>query len=209
TSPINMKVAAHNIAQGLIKADPWHRDDYEANLKAWLNTVDQRLFGTELVDLLGGDQLCELARKDQLIGFLEQQTLAGEPLINKLGGWMQQMLPLRGQSIVTYHKNWVYFLKLYGLHEAGTVEPKPGIPPSPKHVTGLIQKMKEEQLKIILAANYFDQQKIQSVAARTHATAVIVPLYVGGQEDIDDYFALMNYWIEHLLEAAGQQNMIP
>jgi ABC-type Zn uptake system ZnuABC Zn-binding protein ZnuA len=103
----------------------------------------------------------------------------------------------------------VYFLKLYGLREAGTVEPKPGIPPSPKHVTGLIQKMKEEQLKIILAANYFDQQKIQNVAARTHATAVIVPLYVGGQEGTDDYFALMDYWIEHLLEAARQQGMIP
>jgi len=209
TSPINMKVAARNIAQGLIKVDPAHRTTYEQNLKTWLHTADQRLFGTELVDLLGGDQLCELARKGQLIGFLEQQTLQGEPLINKLGGWMKKMLPLRNKSVVTYHKNWVYFLKLYGLHEAGTVEPKPGIPPSPKHVTGLIQTMKDNGLKIILAANYFDQQKIQTVATRTHATAVVVPLYVGGEKGVDDYPALMDYWVDHLLEAARQQGLIP
>lgn len=209
TSPVNMKVAARNIAQRLMKIDPLHRGEYEANLRTWLDTVDRHLFGAELIDLLGGDQLCELARKGQLIGFLEQQVLQGEPLINKLGGWMKQMLPLRGKSIVTYHKNWVYFLKLYGLNEAGTVEPKPGIPPSPKHVTGLIQKMKKAQLKIILAANYFDQQKIQSVATRTQSAAVIVPLYVGGHEDVDDYIALMDYWVDHLLEAAQNQGMIP
>jgi len=208
-SPINMKVAARNIAQGLIKVDPAHRTLYEQNLKIWLDMVDQRLFGAELVDLLGGDQLCELARKGQLIGFLEKQTLQDQPLVQKLGGWMKQMLPLRNLSVVTYHKNWVYFLKLYGLHEAGTVEPKPGIPPSPKHVTGLIQKMKDDHLKIILAANYFDQQKIQAVATRTQATAVVVPLYVGGEKGVDDCFALMDYWVNHLLEAARQQNMIP
>ena len=40
---------------------------------------------------------------------------------------------------MTYHKNWVYFAQLFGLEEAGTVEPKPGIPPSPKHVRALIE----------------------------------------------------------------------
>ncbi|NQV33192.1 MAG: zinc ABC transporter substrate-binding protein [Phycisphaeraceae bacterium] len=209
TSPINMKVAARNIAQGLIKVDPEHRVAYEENLKIWLDAVDRRLFGNELGALLGGDELCELARKDQLISFLQTQQVQGEPLINQLGGWMKKMKPLRGQSIVTYHKNWIYFVKLFGLQEAGTVEPKPGIPPSPRHVTGLIQKMKTEKLGIILAANYFDQQKIQVVASRTGAKAVIVPLYVGGTKGVDDYFALVDYWIDQLLDAAHAQGMVP
>ena len=70
------------------------------------------------------------------------------------------MLPLRGTEIVTYHKNWIYFVDLFGLEETGTVEPKPGIPPSPKHVTGLVNLMKERDIRIILAANYFDEQKM-------------------------------------------------
>lgn len=209
TSPINMKVAARNIAQGLIRADPSHQATYERNLNVWLEMIDRRLFGAELVELLGGDELCELASKGQLIDFLKEQSLDGEPLINRLGGWMKQMLPLQGRSIVTYHKNWVYLLKLFGLSEGGTVEPKPGIPPSPRHVTGLIQTMKNHNLKIILAANYFDQQKILTVANRTRATPVIVPLYVGGHTDLDNYIDLMDYWVEHLLQAARQQNLIP
>jgi zinc/manganese transport system substrate-binding protein len=208
TSPINMKRVARNIAHGLIQVDPEHRASYELHLNKWLDTIDRLLFGDELVTLLGGDELCELTQKNQLIGFLEKQTYQGEPLIRRLGGWMQKIRPLRGYSIVTYHKNWVYFAKLFGLHEAGTVEPKPGIPPSPKHVTGLIQKMKAEKLGIILAANYFDRHKIQTVAARTGAVAVIVPLYVGGEKGVDDYPALMDYWINALLKAARQQGMI-
>ena len=48
--------------------------------------------------------------------------------------------------------------KLTALEEAGTVEPKPGIPPSPKHVAELIEVMKKQKIRIILAANYFDKR---------------------------------------------------
>jgi ABC-type Zn uptake system ZnuABC Zn-binding protein ZnuA len=207
-SPIQIKVAARNIATGLIKNDPEGRAVYEKNLAILLNDIDEHLFGKTLVRILGGDTLCRLAEKGELITFLREQSFEGKPLIDSLGGWMKRMLPLRGTAIVTYHKNWVYFLNLYGLKEAGTVEPKPGIPPSPKHVTGLIDLMKQQQIKIILAANYFDRQKVQTVAARTGAEAVIVPLYVTGAPGTDDTFALMDLWIDRLLQAAQKTGLI-
>ena len=158
--------------------------------------------------MLGGDYLCDLAVQDRLIPFLKEQKYEGKPLIDFLGGWMKKMLPLRGTPIVTYHKNWTYFVKLFGLEEAGTVEPKPGIPPSPKHVTSLIHLMRERNIGIILAANYFDEQKIKTVASRTSAEAVIVPLYVGGEEGLDDYFELFDYWVDELLKAAEKKGLI-
>jgi ABC-type Zn uptake system ZnuABC Zn-binding protein ZnuA len=133
---------------------------------------------------------------------LEEQKFKGKPLIQYLGGWMKKMLPLRGTPIVTYHKNWIYFVKLFHLEEATTIEPKPGIPPSLKHVTNLINMMRERDIRIILAANYFDQQKVRTIADRTGAKAVIVPLYVGGAPGVDDYFKLVDYWTDRLIEAA-------
>jgi zinc/manganese transport system substrate-binding protein len=202
-SPLNMKTAARNITAGLVRNDPGGRECYEANLEGVLVEIDRRLFGPELLELLGSKTLCSLAEKGTLIPFLEKQEFRGRPLIDSLGGWMKRMLPLRGMEIVTYHKNWVYFLTLFSLSEVGTVEPKPGIPPSPRHVTELVDLMRLRNIRLILAANYFDEQKIRTVARRVDATPVIVPLYVGGEPGVDTYFQLVDLWTERLVEATS------
>ncbi len=208
TSPINMKTVVKNIANGLIKNDPQGKKIYLENLSKIEDEIDTRLFGEELVRILGGKTLCELAQEDKLIPFLEKNQFGGKPLIDSLGGWMKKMLPLRGTSIVTYHKNWVYFVKLFGLREAGTVEPKPGIPPSAKHVAELVNLMKEQQIKIILSANYFDEHKVRTVAESVGAEPVIVPLYVGGVSEVHDYFQLVDFWIDSILKAAQKAGLV-
>jgi len=207
-SPINMKVAARNITIGLIKNDPEEKEHYEANLNNLLDRIDRRLYGDELVEFIGGETLCKLAEKGTLIPFLEEHEFRDKPLVDYLGGWVGDMMPLRDTPIVTYHKNWVYFVRLFGLEEAGTVEPKPGIPPPPQHVTDLVEHMRARGIKILLAANYFDEQKIRTVADRVGADAVIVPLYVGGADDVGDYFELVDFWVDGLLDAASRQGII-
>jgi len=202
TSPINTKKIARNITIGLIKNDPEGKDSYEENLKKLHDEIDICMFGEELVKLLGGPTLCRLAQQDKLIDFLEKNKFQDKPLIDKLDGWMGKMLPLRGMPVVVYHKNWSYFLKLFGLEEAGSIETKPGIPPSLKHVTELVNMMRERDIHIILAANYFDEQKVRIVADRTGAKAVIAPLFVGGAPEVDDYFKLVDYWTDGLIKAA-------
>ena len=207
-SPIQMKVAARNIATGLIKNDPEGKEIYLQKLKELHNKIDECLFGKKLVEILGGDTLCSLAEQDRLIPFLQEQKFEDKPLTEYLDGWMGKMLPLRGTPIVTYHKNWIYFVKLFGLEEAGTVEPKPGIPPSAKHVSDLINLMKERNIRIILAANYFDEQQVRTVASRTGAEAVIVPIYVGGANGTEDYFKLVDFWVDSLLKAAEKKGIL-
>ncbi|RKY07637.1 MAG: hypothetical protein DRP56_05400 [Planctomycetota bacterium] len=207
-SPINMKVAATNIAIGLMKNDPAGKKLYQQNLDKLRKEIDKHLFGEKLVEMLGGEILCDLAEQDKLTSFLQDQKFEGKALIEYLGGWMGKMFPLRGKPIVTYHKNWLYFVKLFGLEEVGTVEPKPGIPPSPKHVTDLVNTMRQRNVHIILAANYFDKQKIQTVAGRVDAEAVIVPVYTGGTDGTETYFKLVDYWINGLLKAARDKGLI-
>ncbi len=208
TSPVNAIQVARNIYIGLVKNDPANRDYYERNFDRFRDEVHKHLFGKELVTLLAGDTLCLLAQKGQLISFLEENTFQGKPLIDKLGGWMARMLPLRGTAVVVYHKDWSYFLKLFGLEEAGDVEPKPGIPPSPKHVTELVTMMQDRDIGMILAASYFDEQAVRTVANRTGAEPVVLPLFVGGAPGTDDYFKLVDYWIDGLLAAAGRKGLV-
>jgi ABC-type Zn uptake system ZnuABC Zn-binding protein ZnuA len=208
TSPINMKVAARNIAAGLIRNDPAGESAYERNLATLEAEIDKRLFGEELVKLLGGKTLCSLAEKGNLISFLESRDYKGRPLVDYLGGWMSEMLPLRGRPVVTYHKNWAYFVRLFGIEEAGTVEPKPGIPPSAKHVATLVQLMRDRNIRIILAANYFDEKEVRGVADRVDAVPVIVPLYVGGEPQVEDYISLFDLWVERLLDAGRETGIL-
>ncbi len=205
-SPLKARQAAANITTGLIKNDPEGRAFYEANLDTLQSEFDKRLFGETLL-ALGGDTLCRLAEQGKLITFLQEHELKGKPLISHLGGWMGQMQTLRGMPVVVYHKNWSYLIHLFGLEEAATIETKPGIPPSPKHVTNLVTMMKDRKIRIILAANYFDKQKVTTVAERTGAQAVIAPLFVGGAPGIETYFDLVDYWVNGLVAAAGQDGL--
>jgi zinc/manganese transport system substrate-binding protein len=205
-SPVNLRRGVRNIAAGLIRNDPAGRAVYEENLARLEEEIDRRLFGEELVGLLGGKTMCDLAEKDRLIPFLEQQRYEGRPLLDRLGGWYRRMMPLRGIELVTYHKNWVYFLHLFGLEEVGTVEPKPGIPPSTRHVTEIIDLMQSRRVPVILAANYFDAEKVRGVAAKVGAAPVIVPLYVGGAPGAGDVFELFDLWVDALLKATQPES---
>jgi zinc/manganese transport system substrate-binding protein len=201
TSPLNGKIIATNIAAGLERVDPANKATYEANLAAFRQKIDESVFGSELVKLLGGDTLDGLARQGKLISFLQSQQYEGKPLVDRLGGWMKKALPLRGMRIVTYHKNWIYFTDLFGLEVAEYVEPKPGIPPSAKHVFELVEKIKAEHIPALLAASYFSSEQVEAIAERTGCKAIEVPLGPGGP-GIPDYFALIDYWIDRLLTAA-------
>jgi hypothetical protein len=75
-------------------------------------------------------------------------------------------------------------------------------------VTSLVELMRERDIGIILAANYFDEQKVRTVANRVDAEAVIVPIYVGGAAGTEDYFQLVDYWISGLLQAAEKKGLL-
>src|SRR5262249_3620059 len=56
--------------------------------------------------------------------------------------WQARAAPLKGVPIVVYHKDFSYFINWSGVREVGSLEPKPGIPPSPSHLAELVDEMK-------------------------------------------------------------------
>ncbi len=204
TSPLNGKTIAENIAVGLKRVDPAHAAEYDANLARFIDELYERCFGAELVGILGGKTLHKLAASGKLDSFLDSQQYKGKPLSDSLGGWMKQAQPLRGKKLVAFHKNWDYFVNLYGLQIVAYMEPKPGLPPSPGHISSIINKMQEENIKVMLAASYFDVAKVKLVADKSGAVPVITGLAVGGQDGMDSFFDQFDIWISSLVEAYRQ-----
>ncbi len=203
-SPVNLKQIAENIAIGLIKNDPAHRDHYEARLKAFKAEIDRRLYGPKLVRLLGSGTLTRLALSGNLVSFLEKKSYKGQPMVDLLGGWLGEGRAFRGKRLVTYHKNWIYFTKLFGLRVLGEVEPKPAIPPSPHDVEKLIQLMRDQKVRVVLAANYFDEQRVRKITRAVGGIPVIVPLSTGGSPQAKTYFDLVDLWVSSLEDAFAQ-----
>ncbi len=200
TSPLNAKVVARNIAAGLQRIDPANKAFYQSNLKAFQDRIDRSLYGDQLPRILGAATLDSLAQQGKLIPFLRSKDYQGKKLIDLLGGWMGKGMAFRGQKIVTYHQNWAYFTRLFGLQVAGDVEPKPGIPPSAKHVHDLIEIMKTQDVKVVMAPSYYPPSQSQAIAERTSAKAIIVPLGPDSTS-ADAYFNLIDGWVNKLAQA--------
>lgn len=197
TSPVNWKIIAQNITIGLIKVDPANAAFYQNNRDAFIDKVDRSLFGNKLVDLFGGPTLTKMLENGTLFKFLERSYEGGK-LIDQLGGWLKNALPFRGKRIITYHKNWSYLTNLFGLEVAGYIEPKPGIPPSAKHVQTMIEMIRDQNISLMIVATYFEKKTAQMIEAKTGIKALYLPLHVNAVPGIDDNFKLVDYWIDQI-----------
>jgi len=200
TDPLRALQVARNVAAGLRSVAPDLAPAVDRNLAAFSDSLYRRLFGDSLVDLVGGELLANLALSGRLLPFLEQQTHAGAPLADRLGGWLGAAAPFRGRDMICYHKNWAYFEERFGVRCAGYVEPRPGIPPTPSHVARLIDLMHNRGIRVLLAASYFSRRGVESVAARGDAEAVIVPLNTG-TAGVESYFDLVDLWVRSVAAA--------
>lgn len=197
TGPLNWKVIAQNITIGLIRSDPSNRAFYEANRDKFMDKVDRSLFGDKLVDMFGGATLGKLLENGTLFTFLERPYEGGK-LIDLLGGWLKKAMPFRGKQVICYHKNWSYFMNTFGLEVVGFIEPKPGIPPSARHVQNTIELIKTQKIELLIMASYFEKKTAQMIQEKTGILPVYLPLHVNALPGIDDSFRLVDYWIDQI-----------
>lgn len=118
-------------------------------------------------------------------------------------GWAAQRARLRGKPIVAWHTSWKYFADYTGVNIVGFMEPKPGVPPSPAHLAGLINTIRRTGAKVIIMEPFYDRKIANFVAARTGATVLVLPPSVGAVRGVNDYIEVMQHNIRRLAEAAG------
>ena len=131
-------------------------------------------------------------------GFLESQ---GE--LSALGGWLGTLLPHYGTKAVDDHNMWPYFARRFGIDIVGHLEPKPGIPPTTKHLRALIERMQAERIGVILTSVYYDPRHARFVSENTGASVVAMANQAGAKPDTEDYLAMVDYNVRQLASALG------
>ena len=115
------------------------------------------------------------------------------------GRWEATAAPLKGLTMVVYHRNMVYLSAWLGLREVGSLEPKPGLPPSTAHLADLVTRMQREPARVIVYTAYNDSKAAAFLAERTRIPAVMLPFTVGGSAGAQDLFGLFDDTLARLL----------
>jgi zinc/manganese transport system substrate-binding protein len=116
--------------------------------------------------------------------------------------WEAEAAPLKGISLVVYHKDLSYLLAWLGLREAGSLEPKPGIPPTTAHLAELVAQMRREPAKAVVYSAYSNPDAALFLSERAKLPAVLLPFTVGGTDRAKDLFGLFEDTLARLLEVS-------
>ncbi len=123
----------------------------------------------------------------------------------KLAEWKKALAPYAGQQIAGYHNSWPYFTKQFELKGGLFLEPKPGIPPSPAHLSEVIAAMKSGNVRIIIVEPHVNHRSADLVASRTGSTVIDFAAYPGSKGVPEDYVGWMDSLVQALAKAFAAQ----
>jgi zinc/manganese transport system substrate-binding protein len=124
----------------------------------------------------------------------------------KIAEWEKAFSPLRGTKFVAYHEHWPYFAARFCLDFFGTIELKPGIDPTPRHIEDLIAAMKAKQVPIVVREPQFPEKVPRLIAEQTGATLITLPIMPGGVPNTETYIKMMDYIVHTFVAAVPAKN---
>ncbi len=121
--------------------------------------------------------------------------------------WTLQAAPLKGMSVVSQHKAFVYLYDWLGLKEVAVLEPKPGVEPTASHLQEVLTALKATPAHMVLYAAYQDSRPsewLQKNAPAGEMHAVMMPFTVGGSDAATTLYTLFDDTVARLLAASAK-----
>ena len=115
--------------------------------------------------------------------------------------WDKALGPHRGAKYVSYHRDWIYFGRRFGLVSAGEIEPKPGIPPTPAHTGRIIETIKNEGVRMVFTDPWYERRTPESIARESGARLLTMAVMPEAVPEAAGYFAWMDYNVRQVAEA--------
>lgn len=196
--PYNGRIVAEEIVERLKLLDPGSSGSYESGLAAFKKNLDTAMFGEEAVEAVGGERLWELQIAGTLDGELDSHGITA-------AGWHGILKPFRNNDVASHHRSWNYLLDRFGLVLAFELEPKPGIPPSSRHLSDVVEIAKERHVRAILVEPFYDRKPADFVAERTGAAILVCANSMGGQKEAADYLSMLDHAVQFLAAGLSHQ----
>ena len=147
--------------------------------------------------------LVAFSPQDQAV-FAHNRDVYLSKLEAKISEWKKEAESLKGVKFVSYHEHWPYFAERFGMVYFGTIELKPGIDPTPRHIEELISSMKAEHVSIVVREPQFPEKVPFLIAVQTGARLVTLPIMPGAVAHTDTYIEMMDYIVQKMVEAKGK-----
>jgi ABC-type Zn uptake system ZnuABC Zn-binding protein ZnuA len=119
----------------------------------------------------------------------------------KIAEWEKEAKPLKGVKFIAYHEEWNYFAARFDMNFFGTIELRPGIDPTPRHIEELIGAMKVEHVPTVVREPQFPERVPKRIAEQTGATLITLPIMPGGVPNTETYIKMMDYIIHTMVTA--------
>jgi zinc/manganese transport system substrate-binding protein len=127
-----------------------------------------------------------------------QQFLAR--LDEAMSRWNKTLAPYKGSPVVVNHALWIYLLTRFGLVQVGTVEERPGIPATANHIVKLVNLMKEDRVKAIIAEPWSDFKLVERIAQEAGAQAAILAATVGSVKGTNTFIEAVDFNVKTLAQ---------
>ena len=147
--------------------------------------------------------LVAFSPQDQAV-FAHNRDVYLSKLEAKISEWKKEAESIKGVKFVSYHEHWPYFAERFGMVYFGTIELKPGIDPTPRHIEELISSMKAEHVSIVVREPQFPEKVPFLIAVQTGARLVTLPIMPGAVAHTDTYIEMMDYIVQKMVEAKGK-----
>jgi len=113
----------------------------------------------------------------------------------RMPGWRERAKGVPG--VMPYHADPDYLLAALEVPILGHIEPLPGIPPTAAHLRRLVRQFADTE-GVIWTMNYQPIQAAEFMARELGWKSVQLPAQVDMDGSADDYFAMIDAWVEAL-----------
>lgn len=196
SDPVNGLRVARLLRDKLAQFRPAEAGFFDGRLADFKHRLDVALVGERLAAKYDAEKLATLAEYGKLGAFLKAQ---GD--YDAFGGWLRAVEPYYGTKVVDDHPMWPYFARRFGLVVVGHLEPRPGFPPTTKHLADLIALMKTEHVPLVLASAYYDPRHARFIAEATGATVLEMANQAGARPGTEAYLDYVDYNVRQVADA--------
>lgn len=159
--------------------------------------IARALSGPRPADAAGFASRAEAFREavtDLLLGAKDAQG-------SRSGGLLDRFKPHKGAPVISYHDDMPYLAARFGLEIVGTIESKPGVPPTARHLKDLTELAKARVVKVVLYETFQPAAPVEAFCGETGAKAVLVAHQPGAVEGVPDLLTMYRENAEAILAA--------
>lgn len=128
--------------------------------------------------------------------------------LRRLGQVQEELIErtqrLSDRRFIAHHPAWPYLAKRFSFDIVGTIQTQSGTEPSALHLQSLIEKVRKENIKVVVSEVQLSRRLPELLARETKARVVVLTAMPGGLAGTETYLDMLRY---DVLQLAGALEM--